>query len=109
MAEPNWKTKPWRSVKYTEWIRKQRCCCTDAFPPSINHHEQLKGHGGKGTKVGDERQVPLHWSVHNLMEDIGWSRPQVWATHDKDPEAIIADLQERYYQEFGLRPGVDKI
>ncbi len=89
--EPQWKQLPVRDKAYLAWIRKKPCLvCGYSGQDSVPHHEQLPGHGGKGTKCDDTRTLPLcmvcHLDRHTYGRDF-------W---DIDPEAEIAKLQAEY-------------
>lgn len=100
------KTVHWQSRKYLDWISSQPCCICQRPGPNDPHHYQARGEGIMGGKVSDDKAVPLchehHLSVHNNGRNI-WLR---WLV---DPPHIIAKLHEKFFRDFGLLPGKDKI
>jgi hypothetical protein len=91
------KDKPWRSVAYTEHVKSLKCCLTGSESTEYlaidPHHENPKGHGGKSTKCGDERQIPVRHDIHVKMETPGNSRASIYQQYGKDPEEVIAATQ----------------
>lgn len=97
MPPPNWKIKPIRNKAYVKWISSQPCCITDAPPPSDPHHSKLPGNAGMGTKVGDDRCLPLARWLHMEVEA---GESAFWAFWGRDNEELI-----RFYNEEWRRMG----
>lgn len=65
------KLKPWRSEKYTRWVKSQPCVCCGQQADDPHH---LIGHGlsGTGTKTHDLYTIPLCRKHHDeLHRDVG--------------------------------------
>lgn len=84
------KRKPWRSAYYKAYIVSLPCAHCYAYGCQA-HHEQRKGHGGKSTKCGDERTVPLCHKCHYDRHLAGRGIWQIWG---KEPEDVIRRTQE---------------
>lgn len=92
--EPQWKQLPVRDKAYLAWIRKKPCLvCGYSGQDSVPHHENERGHGGRGTKTSDHRTLPVCRICHDYRHTQGRS---CWIEWDIDPEAEIAKLQAEY-------------
>ena len=78
------KSKPWRSERYRQWIRSLPCLICGTQPAGHAHHEQQEGNGVMGDKCGDDRCLPLCWHHHRNRHDKGRS---FWG--GADIEAVI--------------------
>ncbi len=67
------KLKPWRSEKYTRWVKSQNCvCCTQQADDP--HHLIGHGLGGTGTKTHDLFTIPLCRKHHDELH----RDPRTW-------------------------------
>lgn len=65
------KRKPWRSKKYTEWV-KQLPSVVSRRPADDPHHLVGHGYSGMGTKVSDIWTFPLTREEHTELHLIGY-------------------------------------
>ena len=87
------KSKPIRDKNYIKYISSLPClCCSN--PHSVAHHEQLKGHGAKGSKTDDTRTLPLCARCHRERHDTG--RDSFYRKWNIDTEFWIAKLNKIY-------------
>jgi glucose dehydrogenase len=67
------KTKPFRSKKYTDWVKSLPCCVCGTDQCIDPHH--LKGHGHGGTRKADDRlTMPLCAEHHHNLHHYGHNR-----------------------------------
>ena len=99
------KHKPWRSEIYRQFVKSLPCALTGDENRVIHpHHENPRGFGGKATKCGDERMIPIRGDLHRRMESPGHSRASVYEEFGKDPESIISQTQQAWIERHGTRP-----
>lgn len=97
--------KPWRSKKYREYVTTLPCCLTGYRTTEYlgvdPHHQPPKGGGGKSTKVGDDRCIPIRHDLHVRMESPGHSRASVFAEYGVDPERVIDRVRAEWVRRGG--------
>jgi hypothetical protein len=76
--------------KYKNFIEACPCLVCQRPAPSAAHHWHRKGHGAKGMKAPDERQIPLCGSHHREFHDHG--RETFANKYDIDIEYVIERL-----------------
>lgn len=84
------KLKPWRSEKYTRWVKSQPCVCCGQQADDPHH---LIGHGlgGTGTKTHDLYTIPLCRKHHDeLHRDV-----QKWEEQHGSQMKLLFDFLNR--------------
>lgn len=64
------KKNPWRSKKYTDWV-KSLPSCISGRPADDAHHIKSPGFGGS-VKCSDVFTIPLTRAEHREFHAIGW-------------------------------------
>lgn len=70
MFKPQPKPLTFRSEAYLVWLRGKTPIC-QGFGPTECHHIRLFKSGGTGIKPTDSDCVPVHWSVHQRIHQVG--------------------------------------
>ena len=95
--------------KYRAWVRSLPCMVPGCAGRSQFHHQNRKGHGGKGTLCSDYRGLPLcYWhhtqggtenapgSYHGSGKLTGW---KFWAHYGVDVESAIHNLNRLWLEQ----------
>ena len=68
------KNKPWRSKKYTDWVKTLDCCLCGAPADDPHHIIGIGGFGGTGTKAPDYMTMPACRGCHGRFPQ----EPELW-------------------------------
>ncbi len=71
------KDKPFRSKKYTDWVKSLDCCAC-GVNSSEPHHIINEGEGGTGTKACDLLSMPLCRPCHVKIHRADGDKSQQW-------------------------------
>ena len=81
-------SKPYRDKKYMSWVHTLPCIVTGLSGEGIEaHHVRMGQDGGMGMKPSDYRCLPLHYTKHRELHNIG--ERYFWAKHDYNPNGLI--------------------
>lgn len=67
-------------------------CIVCKHPESEPHHQAPKGHGGKGVKTDDSNCLPLCYSCHSRLHQIG--KDSFALQNDLDYDYVVERLNE---------------
>lgn len=83
-----------RDKRYLKWISNLPCLICQAPAPSIAHHCQPIGKGGKGIKTSDYRCVQL---CHKHHDEIHRGRITFAKKYGFDQDHVIGKLNEIWF------------
>jgi hypothetical protein len=103
------KEKRVEDTKYLEWIRSLPCLVPGCGYQSEAHHQNEKGHGGKGTRADDYRAVPVCFFHHTMGGTVaapgsyhgmgGTTGRRFWQKYAIDVETVIHDLNRAWLEQ----------
>lgn len=84
----------YRSKKYLDWIRTQRCCVTGRHENIVAHHVTVMANRGVGQKPCDFWAIPLEYNMHEDLHQHG--EKSFWMDQRLNPHKVITSIQKRY-------------